>query len=144
VDGPAELTIRCLDDPTASIRFHSRYFPDKHGIGFSVDARASGLDATVGPVEVWVWDDVALPDYFADLAENFRGWTGERAWQTNHLVVRATFHSRGHVALTWTLQPWMSRPDAWKASLTTWFEAGAQMAALADDMRVFLPVPTAS
>jgi hypothetical protein len=43
--------------------------------------------------------------------------------------------------LTWTLQPWLTRSDSWQASVTTWMEAGAQMAALADEMHAFLPSP---
>lgn len=138
---PVELTIRCLEDPAVSIRLYDRFFPDEYGIGFSVQARADGLHASVGPVEVWVWDDADLPGFLAGLAEDFRGWTAERTWRTNYLAVQAVFHSRGHVALTWTLQPWVSRTGSWRASVTTWLEAGAQMATLADDMELFLPSP---
>jgi hypothetical protein len=143
VDDPAELTIRCLEDPAVSIRLYDRFFPDQYGIGFSVEASADGLHALVGPVEVWVWDDADLPSFLANLAESFRGWTGERAWRTNHLELRAVYHSRGHVALTWTLQPWITRPDSWRASVTTWLEAGAQMSNIAAEMQAFLPKPHA-
>lgn len=136
---PAEVIIRCLEDPAVSVRLHDRFFPDEYGIGFSIEARADGLHASVGPVEVWVWDDADLPGFLAGLAEDFRGWSGERAWQTNHLAVQAVFHSRGHVALTWTLRPWVSRSDSWQASVTTWIEAGAQMSTLAEDLHTFLP-----
>ena len=143
VDEPAELIIRSNEDPGVFVRLHDRFFPDEYGIGFSVEAHVGGpqdLHARIG-AEVWVWDDSWLPGFLAGLAEDFRGWSEERLWRTNHLAVRAVFHSRGHVALTWTLQPWTTQPDTWQASITTWVEAGAQMSALAADMNAFLPMP---
>ncbi|WP_239134570.1 DUF6228 family protein [Rugosimonospora africana] len=110
-------------------------------MGFSVDARAEGLHAQLPGVEVWVWDEAGLPEFISQLAADYRGWPDERAWQTNHLTVRATFHSRGYVALTWDLHPWVSRPDTWQASITTLLEAGEQMSNLAADIREFLPIP---
>ncbi|TWG23037.1 hypothetical protein FHX75_121583 [Micromonospora palomenae] len=124
-----------------SVRLHSRHFPDQYGVGFSVEARADGLRAELPAVEVWVWDDAWLPDFIGQLAADYQGWTEDRRWQTNHLAVRAVFHSRGHVALTWDLQPWASRADTWRASITTWLEAGEQMSRLAADLREFLPKP---
>jgi hypothetical protein len=138
---PTELTIRCLEDPAAYIRLYDAFVIDQDGIGFSIEAHAEGLHAHIGPVEVWVWDAPDLAAFLTGLAEDFRGWTGERSWQTNHLTVEAVYHSRGHVALTWTLQPWLTRADSWRASLTTWIEAGAHMSRLADDMHAFLPIP---
>ena len=135
------VMIRCQEDLGVSVRLHSRFFPDECGIGFAVEARAEGLHADLLGAEVWVWDEAWLPDFISQLAADYRGWTGERTWQTNHLAVRATFHSRGHVALTWDLQPWVSRSDAWRASITTWLEAGEQMSHLASDLRAFLPLP---
>jgi hypothetical protein len=138
---PTELIIRCLEDPAAYVRLYDRFVIDRDGIGFSVEAHAEGMHACIGPVEVWIWDAPDLAAFLAGLAEDFRGWTGERAWQTNHLKVRAVYQSRGHVALTWTLQPRLTGADSWRASLTTWVEAGAQMSRLADDVDTFLPVP---
>jgi Family of unknown function (DUF6228) len=136
-----ELTIRCLEDPAAHVRLYDRYFIDQDGIGFSVEAHADGLHARIGPVEVWKWDHTDPATFLSGLAEDFRGWDGERTWYTNHLTIQAVYHSRGRVALTWTLQPWLTRADSWRASLTTWLEAGAQMSRLADDMETFLPMP---
>jgi hypothetical protein len=126
------------------VRLYDRYFPDETGIGFSVEARADGpqtLHAVI-EAEVWVWDNADLPGFLAGLAEDFRGWTEERVWRTNTLAVRAVFHSRGHVAMTWTLKPWTTQPDTWQACITTWVGAGAQMSAVAADMNTFLPRPS--
>ncbi|MEV0720232.1 DUF6228 family protein [Asanoa sp. NPDC050611] len=133
--------MRCSEDPDTSVRLHSRYFPDDYGVGFAVEARADQLQAAIQGVEVWVWDDAWLPDFVARLAADYRGWSEERVWQTNHLSLRATFHSGGHVMLTWNLHPWTSRSDTWEATITTWLEAGEQMSALAADLHEFLPMP---
>ncbi|MFC3500024.1 DUF6228 family protein [Micromonospora krabiensis] len=136
---PDELVIRCVENPDATVRLYDRYFPDEYGTGFSVELQADGMRARFSPVEVWVWDDVDLPDFVAGLADDFRGWTGKRSWSSNHLTVDASYHSRGWVDLRWTLQPWLTRADGWSASVTTWVEAGAQMSRLAGDLRRFLP-----
>jgi hypothetical protein len=138
---PTELTIRCLEHPSTYLRLYDRYLIDHDGTGFSVEAHAEGLHAHIGPVEVWIWDDTDLATFLTGLADDFRGWDSERIWHTNHLTVQAVYHSRGHVALTWTLQPWLTRADSWRARLTTWQEAGAQMSSLANSMRAFLPTP---
>lgn len=141
------VLIRCQEDQDTAVRLHSRYFPDEYGIGFTIDAQADGLQAQLQGVEVWVWDNAWLPDFIAQLAADYRGWTDERTWRTNHLSVRASFHTGGHVALTWNLHPWHPgalRSDPWQASITTWLEAGEQMTNLAADLREFLPMPTPS
>ncbi|WP_405149811.1 DUF6228 family protein [Sphaerisporangium sp. NBC_01403] len=53
-------------------------------------------------------------------------------------TLRATFHSGGHVELTWTLRRWSSRQDSWEASITTWLDAGEQLTTLAADVRAYL------
>lgn len=134
-DSP-QVTVRCQDDPDARVVLAERYFPDEYGIGFCVDVRADGLTAHVHGVEVWVWDPELLPTFLDGLAADFRGWEGERAWTSHHFDVRATFHSRGHVSLTWTLRSHLT--DGWEVSVTTWQEAGEQMRTLAADVRDFL------
>jgi hypothetical protein len=133
----AEVVIRCEDDPSVQLRLFDRYYPDQYGVGFSIEAQADNLRASVG-AEVWVWDETGLAEFLAGLAADFRGWDGERGWSTNHFAVRAVFRSRGHVSLTWSLRQWSSRSDSWEASVTTSVEAGEQMASLAAGVREFL------
>lgn len=136
---PTELTIRCQEDPTTYVRIYDPYVIDSDGTAFSIEAHADGLHAHISPIEVWVGYDTGLATFLAGLAEDFRGWDGERAWHTNHLTVRAVHHSRGHVALTWTLRHRLTRAGSWRVSLTMWQEAGAQMSRLADEMHGLLP-----
>ncbi|MFI5643238.1 DUF6228 family protein [Kitasatospora sp. NPDC051705] len=136
-DTPA-LTIRSRDDPTTQVRLSDRYFPDEYGTGFAMDLRAEGLQARLGSVVTWLWDDEYLADFLDALAADFRGWEGERTWSTHHLALRAVFRPGGHVGLTWTLRPRSTREDSWAASVTTWLEGGEQLTALAADVRRFL------
>ncbi|MFJ9560202.1 DUF6228 family protein [Streptomyces fuscichromogenes] len=86
-----------------------------------------------------MWDS-DLTAFLEELAADYRGWDGERSWQTNDrdLTVSAVFRSGGHVGLTWTVRPWPRAAGGWSASATTWLEAGEQMTALAADIRRFL------
>ena len=92
---------------------------------------ASGhrVDAAYGPAG-------ALARYFASLASDWRGWTGERAWQAVDGTLRftATHDGLGHIALQVHLHEgvWL---DAWQARATLNLEAGALDALAADAAR---------
>ncbi|MFB6951564.1 DUF6228 family protein [Streptomyces niveus] len=77
---------------------------------------------------------VTFRDRFSFDAD-YRGWDGERSWRTDDadLTVAAVFRSGGYVGLTWT-----ASGGGWGASVTTWLEAGEQVAALAAGIRQFL------
>lgn len=136
-----EVIIRSQQAPDVVVRLLDREFVDEYEIVFTIDARADGLHTRIRDVTVAVWDPEYLPDFLDGLAADFRGWTGERSWVTNHLMLRAAFHSGGHVQLTWILRTWGSRQDSWEASITTWVEGGEQLTALAADIRDFLTRP---
>jgi hypothetical protein len=58
-----------------------------------------------------------IRDYWADLAKNWRGWRGEKAWGTveGDLILSATSDRTGHVTLVVTLAhgaPWTWRTEA--------------------------------
>lgn len=133
-----QVIIRSGQDPTVRVRLHDRQFVDEHETAFAVDLDADGLTAHLRDVIVAVWDTQHLSDFVDGLAADFRGWSGERSWSTNHLKLTAVFHSGGHIELRWTLQPWVSRQDSWKASVTTWVEGGQQLTDLVADVRTFL------
>ncbi|MFJ5995661.1 DUF6228 family protein [Streptomyces sp. NPDC092370] len=118
--------------------------PDRgeHERGGATDGQgghAAGLTARVNEVVAWVWDS-DLTAFLEELAADYRGWDGERSWQTNDqdLTVSAVFRSGGHVGLTWALRPWPQTAGGWGASVTTWLEAGEQMTSPAADVRAFL------
>jgi hypothetical protein len=108
-------------------------------VHYAVELCAPGLTARVNEVVAWIWDSDLAP-FLEELAADYRGWDGARSWQTNDrdLAVSAVFRSGGHVGLTWTLRPWPKAAGGWSASVTTWLEAGEQIASLAADIRHFI------
>lgn len=119
LEGPnpsPEVTIRSQEDPDVSVRLLDRQFIDEDETVFTIDAHADGLHARIRDVTVAVWDREYLPDFPDGLVADFRGWTGERTWDTHCLRLRAAFHSGGHVELTWTLRPWASSRSSWETS----------------------------
>ncbi|MFJ7069792.1 DUF6228 family protein [Streptomyces sp. NPDC101115] len=116
--------------------FCDQFSFDADSVHFGVALRAPGLTARVNEVVAWIWDS-DLTTFLEELAADYRGWEGERSWQTNDrdLTVSDVFRSGGYVGLTWALRPWPHAAGGWSASVTTWLEAGEQMASLAADVR---------
>lgn len=134
--------MRCAQDPDLVIRMLDRHFIDGDETVFTFDASADGLHARVRDVTVAIWDrDGDLAAFLQGLADDFRGWPGQRTWQSSQLDLRAVHHSGGHVELTWTLRPWSPQQASWETSITTWAEAGQQLTGLAADVHAFLARP---
>ncbi|MER5373955.1 DUF6228 family protein [Streptomyces sp. NPDC002553] len=138
-DDKTGVTIRSRDNASVGVTLCDRFGLDADCVHYAVELRAPGLTARVDEVVAWVRDG-GLPGLLKGLAADYRGWDGERHWQTDDrdLAVSAVFRSGGHVGLTWTLRPWPRAAGGWSASATTWLEAGEQMASLAADVRRFL------
>ncbi|WP_240811018.1 DUF6228 family protein [Streptomyces tendae] len=133
------VTIRCQDNASIGVTFCDRFSFDADSVHYAVELEAPGLTARVNEVVAWSWDRDLAP-FLEGLAADYRGWDGERSWQTNDrdLAVSAVFRSGGYVGLTWNLHPWPKAAGRWGAAVTTWLEAGEQMASLASDIRQFL------
>ncbi|MEV7027978.1 DUF6228 family protein [Kitasatospora sp. NPDC093558] len=141
-DTPTAVTVRCRDNDAVTLRLCDPSRPEDDRVLYAVEASAPGLAARVDDVVAWPWG-TDLPQFLEELAADFRGWVGQRVWQTldRDLTVGAAFRSGGHVGLTWTLRPWRSACCGWEASVTTWLDAGEQMSALAADVRSLLTPP---
>ncbi|WP_247700365.1 DUF6228 family protein [Streptomyces sp. RM72] len=139
LDDKPSATVRCRESPSVDVTFCDRFTFDADSVHYAVELRAPDLTARVDEVVAWIWDS-DLTTFLEELAAEYRGWEGERSWQTNDrdLTVSAVFRSGGHVGLTWSLQPWPQAAGGWGASVTTWLEAGEQMTTLAADVRHFL------
>ena len=63
--------------------------------------------------------------FFEDLARNWRGWTGEKSWESveSHIALKATADRLGHVYLQVTLRDIVA-PANWRAEATLSIEAG--------------------
>lgn len=139
LDDKPGVTIRCQDNASVGVTLCDRFSFDQDSVHYAVELRAPGLTARVDEVVAWSWDS-DLTTFLEELAADFRGWDGQRNWQTNDrdLTVSAVFRSGGHVGLTWALRPWPRAAGGRRASVTTWLEAGEQMTSLAADVRTFL------
>ncbi|MGW3149623.1 DUF6228 family protein [Streptomyces sp. NPDC001177] len=139
IDEQLGVTIRCRDNQSIGVKLCDRFSFDEDCVHYAVEAWAPGLTARVSEVVAWEGDSDLAP-FLEELAADYRGWDGERDWQTNDrdLAVSAVFRPGGHVGLTWTLRPWPKATGGWSASVTTWLEAGEQMSALAAEIRHFL------
>lgn len=139
IENQPGVAIRSQDNPAVGVTLCDRFSFDQDSVHYAVELRAPGLTARVEEVVAWSWDSDLAP-FLEELAADFRGWDGERCWQTHDgdLRVSAAFRPGGHVGLTWTVRPWPDAAGGWCASVTTWLEAGEQMASLASDVRHFL------
>ncbi|MEU1482057.1 DUF6228 family protein [Streptomyces sp. NPDC005760] len=95
----AIVTICCRDNASVGVTFCDRFSFDADSVHSAVELRAPGL--------TWIWDS-DLATFLEELAADYRGWDGERNWQTNDhdLTASATFRSGGYVGPTWALRPW--------------------------------------
>jgi hypothetical protein len=97
-------------------------------VDYLVDVGGAGLEARAVVTSL---EGDSLADYFADLAEEFKGWSGIRQWRSleDQLRVEARWGSRGHVTLTFRLRP-KAYDVPWDLSIDVDVEAGAEMEAL--------------
>jgi hypothetical protein len=79
-----------------------------------------------------------LPRFFDDLAKEWRGWAGEKTWESveSHIALRATADRLGHVFLRVTLRD-VDAPAGWRAEATLLIEAGQLDALARSAWRVF-------
>ena len=106
-----------------------------------VAIRADGLTAeTTATVEGTGREDVA--GFFAELAADWRGWTGERTWRDmeGRMAIEAWHDGRANVMIAVSIKrAW--RPyakDAWSARAVFRVEAGEQLSAVARDLSSLL------
>jgi hypothetical protein len=87
---------------------------------------------------VWlVWGvEVALANFFDDLAESWRGWEGEKVWESYEggMSLRCTSDRLGHITVAVELREGL--PTVWEARGDVPLEAG-QLDRLAAEMRSF-------
>ena len=85
-----------------------------------------------------------LGDYFQEIAENWRGWSGEKKWRTleNEFELTATADNTGHVRLEFFLRsPYTGYQ--WELRGALELEAG-QLDSIANEVRSFWSAPGAA
>lgn len=126
--------------PRISLRFHqlTRSYPEERDDvmrDFLVTAHGEWVRIEV---MVRTWDGDGLDVFLAELAEDFRGWSGTRAWRSlDGDLTLAAEHAGSHVRLTWGLHDHL--PDGqWRFEMATSHAPGEDMRRLAIEMRAFL------
>jgi hypothetical protein len=78
---------------------------------------------------------------FADMAQQWQGWTGELAWQSleGELRIRCTRDRQGHIFIGVELRPGQM-PDDWRVFATVTAEAG-QLEEIAGRAAIFFGSP---
>jgi len=99
-----------------------------NGGHFTVELQARGMAAT-RRVFVYGWSDVA--GFFSDLADNWRGWPGEKTWASPEydLTMTATHEPGSLVRIELVLQ---DGPDpTWSVTTSVEVEPGEELSRLA-------------
>lgn len=108
-----------------------------NGVPFSmlVAVELGGLTAgrEVASHYVSGFDDLVL--FFVDLAENWRGWDGERTYESmEHDFLLVARHTGSHVKLSFTLQD-PSFPEEWCVRGTVTLDAGEELSRASEDIQ---------
>jgi hypothetical protein len=115
------LTIKSSN--SAEIQFSERegLFRSVGSEYFRVTLKTENMMASL---KVYIFDpfDKAFCRYFAELAENWRGWNGIKQWNSleGELQISSESDSLGHVTMDITLESYGS----WKSQITLVFDAG--------------------
>jgi hypothetical protein len=119
-----EVTSR--DSGSLRLREHDRHFfvAELRGPDLTADARVDS------------YMSAGFAELFEDLAANWRGWAGKKAWRSleGELQLSAECDRLGHVWLTVSLRRGL--PAMWSVKLVLLVEAG-QLEALARAARTF-------
>jgi hypothetical protein len=131
------VTLRSAkDDTTLSLRDDAkRRLPDSDGPEyFEVHVSAPNLSARR---QVYGYIGTGLPELFESLAQNWRGWDGEKVWSSleGEFSLSATADRLGHVRLGYRLCGDVGG-QTWELKGLLVLEAG-QLDAIAREMRAF-------
>jgi hypothetical protein len=102
--------------------------------------RVAGLDASLR-----VWAQYAtgfdeLVGFFRGLAASWRGWQGERTYESLEHDLRLTATHDGHVRLAVQLRQ-STVPDGWSAAAVIRLDPGEEMTRAAEDVAALLSPP---
>ncbi|WP_220084462.1 DUF6228 family protein [Cellulosimicrobium sp. I38E] len=83
-----------------------------------------------------------LSAFLYGLYDEFRGWTGERTWQSLEDELRVVARHDGHVHLRWEVTNRPYNDDSWTFSTTTHHGAGEDVRRIADAFHALLDTST--
>jgi hypothetical protein len=115
------LTIKSSN--SAEIKFSERegLFRSVGSEYFRVTLKTENMMASL---KVYIFDpfDKSFCHYFADIAENWRGWNGTKQWNSleSELQLSSESDSLGHITMDITLESY----ENWKTQIILVFDAG--------------------
>lgn len=117
-------------------------FFDPIGPGSAADyisVRVEGPDLSVCRQVYAGWDEgfLGLARYFEDLVESWRGWDGERVFESIERDLRLSAIHDGHVYIAITLQE-STEPRGWRVETSVKIDAGEQLSYAARDVSVLV------
>ena len=124
----------------ATITFASgRRFPNGAVELLDVTVRDMDLEAGKSVYEGYTDGFEQLARFFEDLAASWRGWSGERTYESIEHDLRIVASHDGHVRLRVRL--WQSNdPDGWKLETALRLDAGEQLSQAAKDISALVRV----
>ncbi|MEV7962518.1 DUF6228 family protein [Oerskovia paurometabola] len=135
----AQAMVRVPASTALTLEFEQSfpYGPDDpHTSGMLVRAVGDHLR-----VEQQVIGTGGLSAFLYGLYDEFRGWTGERTWQSLEDELRVAARHDGHVHLRWEVTNRPYYDDSWSFSTTTHHGAGEDVRRLADAFHALLDTP---
>ena len=99
--------------------------------------KTAGLDATLRVSAHYATGFDELVEFFHRLAADWRGWQGERAYESLEHDLRITAIHDGHVRLAVQLLQ-SSLPDGWSAAAVIQLDPGEEMTEAADNVAALL------
>jgi Family of unknown function (DUF6228) len=102
--------------------------------------RVHGLDASMRVSSHYATGFDELVAFFHGLASDWRGWQGERTYESLEHDLRLTATHDGHVRMAVQLRQ-SSFPDGWSAAAVIRLDPGEEMTRAADDVAALLALP---
>jgi hypothetical protein len=102
-----------------------------------VRLRVPGLEASLRVSAHYASGFGDLVVFFRDLASDWRGWQGERVYESLEHDLRLTAVHDGHVRLTVQLEQ-TSVPGGWSAAAVLWLDPGEEMTVAAEGVAALM------
>jgi len=123
-----------IGSPNDGVRLQpGRIEPDGSVVVVVALLRADGLEARRAVVHHYSRGFDDLVGYFANLERDWRGWKGERTWESLEGDLAFSAVHDGHIALTVSLR--QSVPDGWSAKAHLRIDPGEQLSVVVRDLR---------
>lgn len=135
------VEVAAVGREASSVRFEQvRRGPDGEIRSVVVRLRVPGLEASLRVPAHYATGFDELARFLSGLASHWRGWQGDRTYESLERDLRLTATHDGHVRLEVQLRQ-TSAPDGWSATGTVHLDPGEEMTRAAQDVAALLSPP---